>query len=71
MIKDYDCIIIYHLGKVNMVADVLSQKSFGDLACIMAHLRIQPVLNDKIKTAHSSDKNYRRGQERTKTRLFH
>jgi len=54
-----------------MVADVLSQKSFGDLACIMAHLRIQPVLNDKIKTAHSSDKNYRRGQERTKTRLFH
>lgn len=27
MIKDYDCIIEYHLGKVNVVADALSMQS--------------------------------------------
>ena len=29
MIKDYYCSINYHLGKANVVADALSQKSFG------------------------------------------
>lgn len=38
-----------------MVTDALSQKSSGDLACVMAHLRIQPMLNDKIKAAQSLD----------------
>ena len=27
LVKDYDCVISYHLGKANVVADVLSQKS--------------------------------------------
>lgn len=27
LIKDYDCTITYHLGKVNVVADALSRKS--------------------------------------------
>lgn len=26
MIKDYDCVIDYHSGRVNMVADALSRK---------------------------------------------
>ena len=27
MVKDYDCEILYHPGKVNVVADALSRKS--------------------------------------------
>ncbi|KAL6323506.1 hypothetical protein AAG906_039083 [Vitis piasezkii] len=34
LLKDYDCIIQYHLGKVNVVADVLSMKFVGSLAAI-------------------------------------
>jgi hypothetical protein len=26
LIKDYDCVINYHLGKANVVADALSRK---------------------------------------------
>ena len=29
MVKDYDCEILYHPGKVNVVADALSRKSAG------------------------------------------
>ena len=32
--KDYDCIIQYHPGKTNVVADVLSKKFVGSLAAI-------------------------------------
>ena len=34
MIKDYDLVIDYHSGKANVVADVLSRKSFMTLAHI-------------------------------------
>ena len=34
MIKDYDLVIDYHLGKVDVVADALSQKFFMTLAHI-------------------------------------
>ena len=34
LLKDYDCIIQYHPGKVNVVADALSRKSIGSLATI-------------------------------------
>ena len=34
LIKDYDCIIQYHLGKTNVVADALSRKSVGSLVAI-------------------------------------
>ena len=32
LLKDYDCIIDYHPGKVNVVVDALSRKSTGSLA---------------------------------------
>ena len=35
LLKDYDCSILYHPGKANMVADALSRKSVGSLAHIM------------------------------------
>ncbi|RVW95658.1 Transposon Ty3-I Gag-Pol polyprotein [Vitis vinifera] len=34
LLKDYDCIIQYHPGKTNVVADSLSRKSVGSLAAI-------------------------------------
>ena len=34
LLKDYDCIIHYHPGKANVVADALSKKSIGSLAAI-------------------------------------
>ncbi|RVX22738.1 Retrovirus-related Pol polyprotein from transposon 17.6 [Vitis vinifera] len=34
LLKDYDCIIQYHPGKENVVADALSRKSVGSLAAI-------------------------------------
>ena len=34
LLKDYDCYILYHPGKVNIVADTLSRKLEGSLAHI-------------------------------------
>ncbi|RVW24790.1 hypothetical protein CK203_080303 [Vitis vinifera] len=34
LLKDYDCSIQYHLGKVNVVVDTLSRKSVGSLVAI-------------------------------------
>ncbi|XP_072080971.1 uncharacterized protein [Arachis hypogaea] len=34
LLKDYDCTILYHPGKANIVADALSRKSMGSLAHI-------------------------------------
>jgi hypothetical protein len=34
LIKDYDCVINYHPGKGNVVADALSRKSSGGTACL-------------------------------------
>ena len=39
LLKDYDYIILYHLGKANVVADALSRKSIGSLAHIMVQKR--------------------------------
>ena len=47
LIKDYDLIIDYHLGKANLVVDALSQKSFITLAHI--HTAYLP-LSLNIKT---------------------
>ena len=39
LLKDYDCSILYHPGKANMVADALSRKSAGSLAHISTERR--------------------------------
>ena len=35
MIDDFNCSIEYHLGKAKVVADALSRKSLGQLACLL------------------------------------
>ena len=39
LLKDYDCSILYHPGKANIVADALSRKSLGSLAHISTERR--------------------------------
>ncbi|XP_070011398.1 uncharacterized protein [Nicotiana sylvestris] len=40
LLKDYDCSILYHHGKANVVADALSRKSMGSLAHIAPTKRL-------------------------------
>ncbi|XP_070025849.1 uncharacterized protein [Nicotiana sylvestris] len=40
LLKDYDCSILYHPGKANVVADALSRKSMGSLAHIAPAKRL-------------------------------
>ena len=40
LIKDYDCVIDYHPGKANVVADVLSRKSVQMLQALNAHFSL-------------------------------
>ncbi|TYK01903.1 putative gag-pol polyprotein [Cucumis melo var. makuwa] len=47
LVKDYDCEILYHPGKANMVADALSRK--------LAQLTVQRTLRQKIIDAQSND----------------
>lgn len=39
LLKDYDCSILYHQGKANIMADALSRKSVGSLALISSERR--------------------------------
>ena len=38
--KDYDCVIDYHLGKANVVVDALSRKSAQTLQALNTHLSL-------------------------------
>ena len=40
LIKYYDCMIDYHPGKANVVADALSRKSMQTLRALNAHLSL-------------------------------
>ena len=40
LIKDYDCVIDYHPGKANVVADALSRKTVQMLRALNAHLSL-------------------------------
>ena len=40
LIKDYDCVIDYHDGKANVVADALSRKSVQTLRALNAHFSL-------------------------------
>ena len=44
LLKDYDCSILYHPGKANVVADALSRKSVGSLAHISIERR--PIIKE-------------------------
>jgi len=39
-LKDYDCVIDYHLGNANVVADALSRKSITTLRSLNAYLSL-------------------------------
>ena len=47
LIKDYYCVIDYHPGKANVVADVFSRKSSSSLAQIRA---IQTFLQNELRS---------------------
>ena len=67
LFKDYDCIIDYHPGKANVVADALSRKAMvalslqhsewrlADDGAILAQLKAQPVLKPMIIDAQKND----------------
>ena len=48
LIKDCDCVIDYHPGKANVVADALSRKSIHTLQALNTHLSLS---NDGIVVA--------------------
>ena len=67
LIKDYDCVIDYHSGKANVVADALSRKTMQTLRTLNAHLSLtddgtvvleliaRPSLLDRVLEAQRKD----------------
>ncbi|KAJ9544996.1 hypothetical protein OSB04_024703 [Centaurea solstitialis] len=50
LIKDYDCEILYHPDKANVVADALSRKTYAGLLCyVITHISVKPNLFDDIQ----------------------
>ena len=58
LIKDYDCVIDYHPGKANVVADALSRKTVQRFRALNAHLSLSDdgtvvaelIASDRSKT---------------------
>ena len=67
LLKDYDCIIDYHPGKANVVADALSRKMISSLTlkdydyrfapdgAMLAQLNVIPDLRQMIVNAQKND----------------
>ena len=52
VLKDYDCEILYHPGKANVVADDLSRKATGSpIRGICMRVTVRPPLIDMIREA--------------------
>lgn len=50
LVKDYDCEILYHPGKANVVADALSRKAFHHVLTVNSlHMTVTPSLFEQIK----------------------
>ena len=71
LIKDYDCVIDYHPGKANVVADALSRKTVQTLRALNAHLSMSDdgrvmaeliarpsLLNQVLEAQKTDDKIY-------------
>ena len=43
LIKDYDCVINYQIGKANVVADALNRKTVQTLLALNTHLSLSDV----------------------------
>ena len=53
LLKDYDCTILYHPSKANVVANALSRKSMGSLTHVSVHQRplakeVRECLNEGV-----------------------
>ncbi|KAI3714665.1 hypothetical protein L6452_21623 [Arctium lappa] len=52
LLKDYDCELLYHPGKANVVADALSRKDYsGSIRATHARIELVSSLVEKIKTS--------------------
>ena len=68
--KDYDCVIDYHPGKVNVVADALSRKtvqtlralnsnlSLSDDGTVVVELVVRPKLLNRVLEAQKKDEKF-------------
>ena len=51
VVKDYDCEILYHLGKANVVVDALSRKATPIKYIFLRMMVVTPLL-ERIQEAH-------------------
>ena len=70
LIKDYDCVIDYHPGKANVVADALSKKTVQTLRALNSHLSLsndgaivaelvaKPDLLNRVLKAQKNDEKF-------------
>ena len=70
LIKYYDCVIDYHQGKANVVADTLSRKTVQTLQGLNAHLSLsddgtvvaklitRPEMLNRVLEAPKRDENF-------------